>query len=246
MARKKIALIGAGMIGGTLAHLAAMRELGDIVLFDDTATTTNPTISSANVSPTSVQFNNSSQNYTLSGAFGIAGTATLSKQGTGSLTINNANTYSGGTTLNAGTLNINNASAIGTGALTIGTGTTIDNTSGSAVTLSTNNAQTWPSDVNFSGSNALNLGTGAVTRSGTTTITAGGTGALTIGSALTGTGGITKAGAGTVVLAGTSTYTGNTTVNAGTLSVTGSVATSPTVAPGPMRTSARTAASSPT
>jgi malate dehydrogenase len=34
MARKKIALIGAGMIGGTLAHLAAMRELGDIVLLD--------------------------------------------------------------------------------------------------------------------------------------------------------------------------------------------------------------------
>ncbi len=34
MARKKIALIGAGMIGGTLAHLAAMKELGDIVLFD--------------------------------------------------------------------------------------------------------------------------------------------------------------------------------------------------------------------
>jgi malate dehydrogenase len=34
MARKKIALIGAGNIGGTLAHLAAKRELGDIVLFD--------------------------------------------------------------------------------------------------------------------------------------------------------------------------------------------------------------------
>src|ERR671920_324003 len=34
MARRKIALIGSGMIGGTLAHLAAMRELGDIVLFD--------------------------------------------------------------------------------------------------------------------------------------------------------------------------------------------------------------------
>lgn len=34
MARKKIALIGAGMIGGTLAHLAAMKELGDVVLFD--------------------------------------------------------------------------------------------------------------------------------------------------------------------------------------------------------------------
>jgi malate dehydrogenase len=34
MARKKIALIGGGQIGGTLAHLAAIKELGDIVLFD--------------------------------------------------------------------------------------------------------------------------------------------------------------------------------------------------------------------
>ena len=34
MARKKIAMIGSGMIGGTLAHLAAMKELGDVVLFD--------------------------------------------------------------------------------------------------------------------------------------------------------------------------------------------------------------------
>jgi malate dehydrogenase len=34
MARTKIALIGSGMIGGTLAHIAAQKELGDIVLFD--------------------------------------------------------------------------------------------------------------------------------------------------------------------------------------------------------------------
>ena len=34
MARAKIALIGAGMIGGTLAHVCAREELGDIVLFD--------------------------------------------------------------------------------------------------------------------------------------------------------------------------------------------------------------------
>ena len=34
MSRQKIALIGAGQIGGTLAHLAALKELGDIVLFD--------------------------------------------------------------------------------------------------------------------------------------------------------------------------------------------------------------------
>ena len=34
MARPKIALIGAGQIGGTLAHLAAIKEMGDVVLFD--------------------------------------------------------------------------------------------------------------------------------------------------------------------------------------------------------------------
>ncbi|MDF1778084.1 MAG: malate dehydrogenase [Rhizobiaceae bacterium] len=34
MARNKIALIGSGMIGGTLAHLAALKELGDVVMFD--------------------------------------------------------------------------------------------------------------------------------------------------------------------------------------------------------------------
>ena len=34
MARSKIALVGAGNIGGTLAHLAGLKELGDVVLFD--------------------------------------------------------------------------------------------------------------------------------------------------------------------------------------------------------------------
>ena len=34
MARNKIALIGSGMIGGTLAHLIGLKELGDVVLFD--------------------------------------------------------------------------------------------------------------------------------------------------------------------------------------------------------------------
>ena len=34
MARNKIALIGAGQIGGTLAHLIGLKELGDVVMFD--------------------------------------------------------------------------------------------------------------------------------------------------------------------------------------------------------------------
>src|SRR5512145_2718500 len=34
MSRRKIAMIGAGMIGGTLAHLSLLKRLGDVVLFD--------------------------------------------------------------------------------------------------------------------------------------------------------------------------------------------------------------------
>src|SRR5207245_4263259 len=90
--------------------------------------------------------NNTSHNYTVSSAngFGIKGTGTLTKGGLGSLDLNSANFYSGGTTLNQGTLNINNAgsllptpnSAIGTGALTI-TGGTVDSTSGATLVTNT-------------------------------------------------------------------------------------------------------------
>ncbi len=72
----------------------------------------------------------------------------VSKTGAGTLTLAGANTYGGGTTLSTGTLNITNSgtsatnSAIGTGTFTINGGT-ISNTSASAVTLATNNAQTW-------------------------------------------------------------------------------------------------------
>ena len=59
--------------------------------------------------------------------------------GRGPLTLSGTNTYSGGTTISAGQLNINNGDAsgpaIGLGPLTINAGATIDNTSGADVTL---------------------------------------------------------------------------------------------------------------
>ncbi len=161
---------------------------------------------------------------------GTAGPATdggLTAKGIGTLALSGTNTYNGGTFLNAGTLAIDSASAIGTGALTInGTGTTVDNITGGAITLTSNNSQNWNNDFSFGGTSSLNMGTGAVTMNATRTITtnlvnAGAT--LTVGGVISGSGfGLIKAGPGNLALSGASNYTGPTTVKGGTLSLTGS------------------------
>ena len=199
---------------------------GDAVLLDDTATgTTNLQITGATVTPTATKFSNSSLDYSVSssGGFGIGGTGNLVKEGTAALTLNTANTYSGGTSLNGGTLNVNNASAIGTGALTVADGTTIDNTSGGAITLSTNNAQTWNGNITFGGTKALNMGTGTVSLTGNRLVTVNGTAPVTLGGVISGAFSLTKNGTGTLTLAGANTYSGGTTISAGTLNLTGAL-----------------------
>ncbi len=62
-------------------------------------------------------------NYTFKGTGKITGATALTKNGSGTLTIENANTYSGGTTINAGTLVVANAQALGTGTVTLAGGT---------------------------------------------------------------------------------------------------------------------------
>lgn len=73
---------------------------------------------SASRSPGTVVVNNTAKNYTLSGST-IAGTCRLIKQDGGTLTLGSANTYSGATTNSGGTLMVGNATALGTGALTM-------------------------------------------------------------------------------------------------------------------------------
>ncbi len=149
----------------------------------------------------------------------IGGAFSLTKAGTGTLTLSGANTFSGGTTLSAGQLNINNAKAVGSGTFTINGGT-IDNTNGGAITLSNNNAQTWGGDFTFVGSNALNLGTGTVTLGSSRVVTVSGS-TLTAGGAI-GDGGngysLTKSGAGTLALTASDSYSGGALINAGVLS----------------------------
>ena len=112
-----------------------------------------------------------SNNLTVGGVISGSGFS-LTKAGAGTLTLDGADTYSGGTTLSAGLLNLNNAAALGSGTLTI-SGGTIGNTSGSTITLSTNNAEIWKSNFTFAGSNDLNLGIGPVTMNGSSTVTVG-------------------------------------------------------------------------
>ena len=134
-------------------------------------------------------------NVIISGIVSNGGTATastLSYTGTGVLTLSGANTYGGTTTLSSGTLNINNATALGTGGFTINGGT-IDNTSGSDLTLTTNNAITFGGSFTFGGTSNLNFGTGAITNAGSRTITLNGAGTiLTFGGTMTNSSGTTQ------------------------------------------------------
>jgi autotransporter-associated beta strand protein len=149
---------------------------------------------------------------------GTTGTLALTKSGAGSLTLDGNNTYSGLTTLSAGTLNINSATALGTGTFTIGAGV-IDNTSAGAITLTNNNVQNWNADFTFTGTQSLNLGTGTVAMSASRQLTVSAN-TLTVGGIISGsTFGLTKLGAGTLALYGANAFTGGTTLNAGTLNI---------------------------
>ncbi|MFM7021998.1 MAG: autotransporter-associated beta strand repeat-containing protein [Flavobacteriales bacterium] len=155
---------------------------------------------------------------TLSGI--VSGTGSMTTSGAGTLTLSAANTFSGGITLSAGTLNINNATALGTGTFTI-SGGTINNTSGGSITNSSNNVITWSGNFTFTGSNALNLGTGAVDMGASTRTATVSASTLTFGGIISGTSGLIKAGAGTLQLGTTSGahWTGSVTVSAGTLNL---------------------------
>ncbi len=149
----------------------------------------------------------------------------------GILTLSGNNSFSGGLSLNNSNirLNIGSATALGTGPLLIPNNTNpIDNVSGGALTLATNNAITISpvsgNTFDFTGSNPLNMGTGAVTLGTSNTnsqdinVMAS---TLTFGGPIGDGGasvGLDKEGAGTLILGGANTYTGNTTV-AGTLNL---------------------------
>ncbi len=208
--------------GGSILTSTALTDNGSVTLNSAT------TIASLNGSTGAATLTLNSSNLTVSNGGSFTGTI-ADGSGAGSLTVSGgtlalsgANTYSGGTALASGaTLDINSATALGTGAFTINGGT-IDNTSSGAVSMTANNPLSWLGSFTFTGSNALNFGTGAVTVAGAGVTVTVSHSTLTVGGSISG-GPIATAGAGVLALSGANSYTGGTTVGAGsTLELIGS------------------------
>ena len=170
---------------------------------------------------------------TLSYGYIVSGPGNLTKNSDGTLDLTYSttdHTY-GNLTLNAGTIAINKSSGLGTGTVTINGGTI---RASSATVRSPANAVQLNGNVTLGATNTgvLNF-TGPWTINGATrTITVDTinvTNAAAIGQDAAGRG-VIKAGSGLLVFKGTNTYTGNTTVNAGTLEIAQpTIATSSTV-----------------
>jgi outer membrane autotransporter protein len=154
---------------------------------------------------------------TVAGAYGgvISGSGTVVKDGSGTLTFTGANLYSGGTVINAGILQLGGANRLATGgALTVNAFGTFDlNGFDQAVG-------------DFSGSGLVTLGSA--------TLTAGTASSTTFAGVISGSGGLIKQGSGTLFLTGASTYDGPTNVNAGILTVNGSLTSNVFVGAGAM------------
>jgi autotransporter-associated beta strand protein len=164
----------------------------------------------------------------------ISGSGVVEKGGSGELVLNVSNSYSGGTNLFAGTLRLGHVNAIGSGPLTIYSGT-LDVVSG-ALTLSSGNDITIGGSFSFGGTNNLNMGGGAVNNFANPVITLGGAGkTLTFGGVMTNTTGgnqtLTVNGSGnTLVLGGYAmsaniyaTNIATTITGTGNVDITGSV-----------------------
>ncbi|EDG5205643.1 AIDA autotransporter-like protein ShdA, partial [Salmonella enterica subsp. enterica serovar Derby] len=162
----------------------------------------------------------------------ISGSGQVEKSGDGTLTLSGSNTYTGGTTINDGTLIATSVDALGSGDVTdnatlaLNTGGTFDNTiSGSgkveksgddALTLSGANSYTGGtliSDGTLVASNVEALGTGDVTDNATLELNTGGD----FDNAISGSGQVVKSGDDVLTLSGSNTYTGGTTISGGTL-----------------------------
>jgi len=135
--------------GGTADKFYAL----DNVTFDDTSSNGNVSLVGS-LLPTTVVFNNNATNYVLSGTGFIKGAATLTMSGSGSVVLANSNSYTGGTTINSGTVQVGNGGSTGS----LGSGPVVDN---SLLIYDLGNALTNTAAISGSGS-VIQAGAGTV------------------------------------------------------------------------------------
>ncbi|MCU4121292.1 autotransporter outer membrane beta-barrel domain-containing protein [Variovorax sp. N23] len=162
-----------------------------------------------------------------SGAIGESGgSQSLTKTGAGTLELTAANSYSGGTAIQGGVLDMNGASALGSGAVQVdaGAGLRMSNAATLATQAVTSQGNVDVSNVTAATAIGSLSGNGDVLL-GARTLTVGGLnandtigGVIQDGGVAGGTGGnVVKIGTGTLTLTGANSYTGTTTVASGTL-----------------------------
>ncbi len=155
---------------------------------------------------------------TISSAVGGVGGALTLAGGSGTLLLSGSNSYSGGTTVNAGVLQVGNANALGSGPLTLNGGV-LSSASTTAYTLGNALAIAGSATLGSALNNgALTFAGASATLSSSPVLTVNSP--VTISSPLGGVGGsLTMAGPSILTLTGTNSYDSGTTLNGGTLAI---------------------------
>jgi autotransporter-associated beta strand protein len=241
-----LTLTGANTYSGTTTISAGILQIG--------SGSTIGTLGSGAVTNNATLVFNRSDAITVANA--ISGTGALTQSGGGTTIFTGSNSYSGTTTISAGTLQIGNGGTSGS----LGTGSVVNNSALSfdrSDTITVGNTISGTGTLDQDGAGTLII-TGSNTYNGLTSINAGtlqignggtsgtiGTGGVNANSTLAfnrsdsvtfsdnilGTGGLSQIGSGTLILTGSNSYSGTTTISSGTLqigsgSTTGTLGTS--------------------
>ena len=173
---------------GTLFLTGNNNIIGEVTINSGTLTGTATSIPIGNMTNNGSLVFNQATDATFEGL--MSGRGTLTKEGTGNLTLSQENRYSGGTILNEGTLSISSVYNIGNGPLAIS----------NAATLELTGPLTFFSDITLNGAGGtLEVNSGPSQQNGS----------------IEGTGALVLSGSGNFTLMGSGTYSGGTTINPG-------------------------------
>ncbi|HEY3898205.1 MAG TPA: autotransporter-associated beta strand repeat-containing protein [Chthoniobacter sp.] len=213
--------IGTSTLAGSIGALSAVSigDGGKLVLINDSSSTFANNVSNGfgGTGTLNIDAATSAMTYTLSGTLtNGSGTLAFDQSGAGTTILTNSgNTFTGATTITAGTLQIGTSTLAGS----IGNTSAVALSDGSTLSLVNVNSGIFANTIinGVAGTGSANIGTVIINSAKSTTLS---------GNLSDGTSGqlaVTQNGAGTTILSGSDSYTGATTINAGKLFVTGTL-----------------------